>query len=201
MNVDDPRVRFYLKHREQFAEWFELRTDAATAIDNWLIQLRPDVDLLHSDLGADVYSHFETADEHGWPGMYLLRTWWPKPSPGSPMIGLQWTRRKTLMLSSSAPWLGVRADRRQSAGRAIHASSGFQEERRTRKDSSTQWWQSLRYVVADADFPESALQFKTSLLDELKRTWLSYSPHVDAALAAGEPHDREEPDALGSEPR
>jgi hypothetical protein len=34
MTLDDARVKFYLQHRDQLQEWFDLRPDVAAAMDD-----------------------------------------------------------------------------------------------------------------------------------------------------------------------
>jgi hypothetical protein len=183
MSLDNPRVQFYLRHREQFAEWFALRSEAGAARDEWLIEMQPEVAALATDLGDDVRCHPETGDEQPWPGLYLVRGWWPTGAPGLPMLGLQWARRKTLLIGSETPWVGVRADRKQALGRAIYESPALQAARKSRKDTATQWWQALRYLPPEMPFPERAAEYRASLLKEIRSAWEAYSPSLDAALA------------------
>jgi hypothetical protein len=51
MSLDDDRVLFYLRHRDQIEEWAALRTEAAVAVDGWLFELRPRIETLCSELG------------------------------------------------------------------------------------------------------------------------------------------------------
>ena len=54
MSLDDDRIRFYFKHREQIEQWAALRTEAAAAVDEWMEQLGPSLEALASELGPDV---------------------------------------------------------------------------------------------------------------------------------------------------
>ena len=44
MRIEDEKVEFYLRNREQLEQWFALRAEAAAAIDEWLASLKPDVE-------------------------------------------------------------------------------------------------------------------------------------------------------------
>ncbi len=57
MSLEDDRVLFYLRHRDQIEEWAALRFEAAQAVDEWLVALRPGVEELVAELGSDVIVH------------------------------------------------------------------------------------------------------------------------------------------------
>jgi hypothetical protein len=183
MSLDDPRVQFYLRHREQFSEWFDLRADAAAAVDEWLAELQPTLEALAVELGDSTHCQIETGENEGWPGMFLAKPSWAADGRGAPRIGLQWTRRKTLLVGSSTPWVGVHASRSRPGGRALVDSPAFQAIRRSRKDAATVWWGAYRSVLPERPFPAEAESYSTLLVEAVRLAWLAYAACIDEALA------------------
>lgn len=190
MTIDDARVKFYLKHREQLQEWFELRPAVATAIDEWLLALEGDVQNLASELGGDVEVVADTHEDQGWPGFYLRRTWWPNDSPRNKdgtfvAVGMQWVRGKTLLGPSTTPYVGIRGRDRTPLMDAIRRDPEIQQARRQRKASSTTWWPALEFVpvAVDEPFPVQADAYRARLVEAIRTAWVTYAPFVDRAVA------------------
>lgn len=197
MTIDDEKVQFYFRHRDQLDEWLALRQEAAAAIDEWLTALRPDVESLVAELGEDV--ELIVALEDAWPSLYVKRSAWPGKTraDATALIGFQWARGKTLLGTSSAPYVGVVCDRTTSIGRALREDVQFQQTRRDRKDRQTAWWPALGYVLAEEPFPERADEYRRVLLKSIGDVWNAYSSTVDGALSktltTNLPNDRLQP--------
>jgi hypothetical protein len=184
MTLDDERVQFYLRHREQLEEWQALRSVAAAAIDEWLIALRPDIESLVAEIGGDVELVADLEEEQLWPGFFLKRRAWPgEKREATALIGLEWSRGKTLLGPSSAPYVGVRVDRATSIGRALREDTEFQNNRRLRKDKGLPWWAALGYVLPREQFPEHADQYRAVLLNSIGDVWNAYASDVDRAVS------------------
>lgn len=99
MTIDDERVRFYLRHREQIEQWAALRSEAATAVDDWLLGLRDDVDALMVELGSDVAVCVRDQPDATFPGFLLFRRAWSVKDAADPQssIGLEWVRGRTTL--------------------------------------------------------------------------------------------------------
>lgn len=185
MSIDDERVRFYLRHRAQLEEWQALRTEAATAIDEWLSALKPDVEAAVEALGGDLQL-VSLVDDGSYPSVDLRRPWWQgaEKAEADVQVGLQWARRKSLLGPDSAPYVGVRSNRDTAIGTALREDQEFQRIRRDRKDKNTQWWPAFSYVLPVAPFPEQAEEYRRSLVEWLLAAWSIYSPVIDRVVNA-----------------
>lgn len=182
MSFDDERVRFYLKHRDQIEEWAALRSEAAVAVDEWLAQLRLDVEELARSLGASVRVHALVGTEQAWPSFRLTDSVWDeKPEPAS--VALEWMRGRTTMRGTFLPYVGVKSPKTTSIGVALRASDAFRQVRQTRKEATTPWWASLKYFAPDAAFPASADAFRETLIEALRDAWRAYSGIVSSVVA------------------
>ena len=76
MSLDDERVRFYFRHREQIEQWAALRSEAAAAVDEWMTQLAPDIEDLAKSLGPDVKLRVWTGADQAYPSYRLTRATW-----------------------------------------------------------------------------------------------------------------------------
>jgi len=181
MSLDDERVRFYLRHREQLEEWFSLRADVAAAIDDWLISLDGDVGSLALELGAEM---LPAMSEAGYPSLYLKRPTWPgqKAVDAEVLIGLQWPRGKTFLGPTTAPYVGLKAHQATALGRALREDPNLQETRQRRKDSRTQWWPAYGYVPPRHPFPDEADAYRALLISSLRDCWNDYAGAVDRAI-------------------
>lgn len=186
MNIDDERVRFYLRHREQLEEWQALRVEAANALDEWLASLKPDLESAIETLVNDVEIVAQLGDA-SYPSMDLRRPGWPgaSRSEADVLLGLQWIRGKTLLGPSSSPYVGVRSNRETAVGRALREDSEFQRVRRERKDKNTQWWPAYSYVPPLASFPEDAEAYRKALVTAIVGAWEVYSPIIDRVVTSG----------------
>jgi hypothetical protein len=186
MSLDDERVRFYLRHRDQIEEWAALRVEAAQAVDEWLLGLRPAVEELAADLGNDVIVHVIDGPDFAWPSYRLARRGWPESSQADPgaSVSLEWGRGKTTLRASSCPYVGLRCARERALGGLLRDSEETRKARARRKDTTSAWWVAYGYVAPDAPFPENADAYRERLLGALGAAWKDYAPIVDAALAA-----------------
>ena len=72
--IDDERVVFYLRHREEIDAWAALRKEASRALDAFLTESVPDLEQLAPQLGGDVISRSVLTDKT--PRVRLLRKSW-----------------------------------------------------------------------------------------------------------------------------
>jgi hypothetical protein len=189
MTIDDERVRFYFRHRDQLEEWLALRVDAAAAVDEWLAALKPDVESLAAELGPDVELMPAVERYEAWPGLYLKRKAWPgrqsddgKFDEDVVAIGMQWGRGKTILGESSAPYVGVRVKSDTRIGRALTADADFQSKRRQRKETPTAFWRAYGYVHPGQPFPEQADEYRGMLMKSLRDAWSADSPAIDRSV-------------------
>lgn len=181
MKLDDQRVQFYLRHREQLEEWFEIRKEAAAAVDEWLRGLSADMKSLASELGDDVKFVAALDDD---PSLYLKRSSWPGQTVNdSVFVGLHWAARNTLLYGSGPPYVFVQVDRNQPLARALRGDDKFQGVRQRSKDlNDPAWWPAYRSVLPTEPFPEKAEEYRGALLGAIRDVWNTYAPSIDAVL-------------------
>ena len=148
------------------SQWFALRAEAAAAIDEWLASLKPDVETLVAELAGDVEFFASLDEEQPFPGLFLKRTCWPGTGRDAPvLIGLQWSRGKTLLRAGSAPWVVVRSEKSSSIGSGLRDDERFKQIRKARRDKGTQWYAAFGSVLPQGPFPEGAEGYRQVLLE------------------------------------
>ena len=185
MSIDDERVRFYLRHREQLEEWQALRSETAAAIDEWLVALKPDLESAVGEVGGDVQL-ISIIDDTNFPSLDLRRPWWPggQKAEADVQVGLQWMRGKTLLGPATSPYLGVRSKRDSGIGGALREDAEFQRVRKARKDKNIQWWAAFSYVPPAVPFPAEAEHYGRSLVGAITDAWKTYAPVIDRVVSA-----------------
>lgn len=180
MSLKNERVQFYLRHREQLEEWFELRTEAAQAIDAWLAALASEIESLADEMGSDVQLVNNT--DGVTPTIYLRKRSWPVATTDEqPRVGLEWAR-KLMLKGESFPYVGIRSDRKTEIGRVLAEDAGFQAERKRLKYSTTALFPAYRYVIPTRNLAEGEDEYKALLLDSIREIWTSFAPFIDAAV-------------------
>lgn len=182
MSLDDERVRFYFRHREQIEQWAALRGEAAAAVDEWMPQLGPDIEELARSLAPDVHVRTLVGTDQPYPSFRLTRRAWGFGEVDDPpaSIALEWLRARTTMRGSLTPYVGLRSAKTHAVGAALRASEPLRQVRLARKDTTSPWWIGYGYVAPPADFPVSLESYRDTLLDALRGAWTAYAPHVPA---------------------
>lgn len=182
MSLDDERVRFYLKHREQIEQWASLRSEAASAIDEWMEALGPQVEELARELGRDVRLAEQVESHQPYPSYRLTRMAWGFDGSDDPpaAVTLEWVRGKATLHGNSTPYVGLRSPKTGAAGAELRASEAVRQTRVRRKDAASSWWIGYAYVHPSRDVPVDFDEYRDALLQALRETWLAYEPHVSA---------------------
>ena len=180
MSLNDERIRFYMKHRDQIEEWVDLRREAMAAIHEWLAGLQSDVEQLVHGLGPSVRLHVNL-DDPAYPFFRLVdANWRIDDARGEPVsVSLEWARRSLTMRDRDTPYVGVRAPKTNPFGSALRGSESFRRVRTGRKDDSSAWWAAFHYVLPGADFPANTDGFRQTLLDALQGCWTAYAPILE----------------------
>lgn len=185
MSIDDERVRFYLRHRDQIEEWAKLRDQAALAIDEWLLALEPEIEKLAEQLGPDVILKKSLDPSNPWPAFRLVRSTWPDAQTGMlPVsIGLEWARGRTNLRPPSTPYVGVRCPKTDDLGQPLRSSDALRAARQQRKHQTSAWWPAYGTVIPADDFPDRAGDYQQSLIDALRDSWVGYSEIVTQVIS------------------
>ena len=181
MTLEDERIRFYLRHRDQIEQWASLRGEAAAALDEWLLSLRLNIGAQAAELGASVEVRCFDAPDFAWPGFRLFRREWNVTDDGyqQPCITLEWVRGKTNLRGVNAPCIGVRAHRDDPRGSELRAREEFKRARIGRADSMGPWCAAYAYQLPSRPFPEDEETYRTELVDALRGAWETYAPIID----------------------
>ena len=120
-------------------------------------------------------------DDPYYPSIDLRRTWWPGSENKEPevLVGLQWTRGKTLLGPDTTPYIGVRSARETAIAKALREDEEFLRTRRARGHKVSQWWPAYAYVPPSASFPEQSDIYRQNLVDAVLDAWNTYSPLID----------------------
>ena len=183
MRFDDEKVGFYLRHRNQLEEWIALREEAAAAIDEWLTSLTPDVETLAGELAGDVEFFASVEKDDSFPCLFLKRSSWPGVGRDTAvLVGLQWSRGKTLLISGSTTWVVVRSDRKNAIGLALRHDQSFRQIRKRRNDRRTPWYAAFGSVLPKGPFPEDAEGYRVEILDSIRQAWEAYAGVIDEVI-------------------
>lgn len=181
MSIQNPRVRFYLEHRQQIEAWADLRSEAAQAIDEWLLSLEDAFRQLAGALGPDVM--VVAVAEGPYPAIRMFRKAWPGSDRQDPSVcvSLEWPRGKVRFMGNAHPYVGVRCPPpRQPWGTALLA------ERPKGKFSSTAYWVAYRYEEPAVEFHLDPEVYQRQLLNAVKAIWDEFAPAVDRCLSTSE---------------
>lgn len=189
MSIDDERVRFYLRNRQQIEEWAALRASASVAVDEWLASLQHDVQALALRLGPDLLVYDATAASESWPALRMYRSAWTISEVPIVSVSLEWSRGRTYLVGLNAPYVGVRSPRTNSWGTELRKNQRIQATRRSRKETVSDYLVAYAYVLPDDELcreGEAPLQslerYRDTLLERLQSAWLSYAPFVDEVV-------------------
>ncbi len=186
MSLDDERVRFYLRHREQIEQWAALRAEAANAIDDWLVELAPKVEELAASLGPDVRVRTQLVGT-AYPAFRLVREAWGFGDAQEPAasISLEWQRGKTTLRGGGTPYVGLRSFKTTDIGGKLRASEAARRARAARKETTSDWWSGYAYVPPPPPtFPAEVEPYREVLVQALRSAWETYEPIVSALVDA-----------------
>lgn len=182
MSLDDERVRFYIRHREQIEQWAMLRTEAAAAMDDWLAGLEPEIEAMARERGPDVLVRRNS--DPAFPVILLERDGWGRGSATDLLgVGLGWARGKTSLRGQGLPYVGLFAGKTPGLGEAVRASEEVRRARVARKETSSQWWAAYAYIPPPSSFPDEVEPYREVLLNTLRTAWETYDPIVSTLVA------------------
>lgn len=192
MSLDDERVQFYLRNRDQIEEWSKLRGDAASAMDDWLAQLAPDVADLARRLGDDVEAQALLGEEHTYQKLRLVRRSWLVRRPvdasakGAPptaaSVCLEWPRGKTSLYGALVPYVGAHVAKTTKIGNALRLLPPLAARNGGAARVVNPWWAPFWRVAPPAGFPGDPDSYRRELLLQLETAWQDYAERIDLAV-------------------
>lgn len=189
--LDDPRLQFYLRNRDQIREWAALEQDLRDATRSLLFDLRRELVPLAESLGDDVVVWVEGADT-SYPRFAVRRSnWLAVGSQSIVAVALEWMPKVDLA-GSETPWVGVRVHISEPQGKALDAPlrGAFAASEMSALGFTLKgyvWWPVIRRLKPNADWwKDGAVAWRQSAIDMVEETWRLASPVIDATLAANE---------------
>jgi len=180
MSLDDDRIRFYFKHREQIEQWAALRTEAFAAVDEWMEQLGPSFEALANELGPDVRV-VRTEPDDPYPAYCLMREAWGLDARAA-SIAIAWIRGRTTMRAAQTPYVGLRSLKSCELGIKLRAMEDLKTMRLKRTDKASEMWPCYKYLPPSGAFPEAADTCRDELVAAVRNAWEAYAGFVDRAV-------------------
>ena len=179
----DPRLVFYLKHRQQIDEWAELKKLLPEVVDEFFRSLSNPVREMaaaQDDAPDDVYVSFE---EHC-PKIFLVRKTWSARRGSPPLlgIGLEWSRgNREFDASYTGIWVNQEmpegVELRALLADAIKTAPGAEDYK------SSKWWAAWKYEQPFGDdFWDDLDDFQAQLVRAVEASWRLFSTVVDGVM-------------------
>jgi hypothetical protein len=180
----DPKIIFYLRHRDQIDEWTALGERATAEADRYFKSLVPRIIALAERL-PDALPFI--ALNQACPQLFLYRASWRPSAVDAPRIaiGIEW---RTTEIRFDEPyagiWVNVPADKGARLGKAvmtaIKATPGI-----TRGFETDRWWPVYRYETPSApEFWTDLEGYAQELVIAVEEHWNNFAAVVDHAVSA-----------------
>lgn len=189
--IDDERIAFYLKHREEIDAWLGLKKDASTVLDEFLRESVPEISQLAPQLGDEVISRSTLAGRT--PRVTLLRKTWRVGQQIRAGVHLAWPATRVLWapasdLGGEPAYVSVWANRDADGGVGLAKKLRSSLSARAKKiglrvGSSTSWNPVWKYMVPEeSKYWEDLTSFRQHIIDQMEWFWREFSDDIDSAL-------------------
>lgn len=181
--VTDPRVAFYLKHREQIEQWAAIAGDVPEIVDRFLRSTEGNFRELARRL--NVHPWLPRDESH--PKYFLVeRSWLASNSEDARVaIGLEW-RRRDVTFYGNTPYVGVWVNLRREGSQQLYdtISDRIASMRHQKAFGYSKWWPALRHVEPESSdaYWEDLTDYGTKLIDEIQDTWWLFRDAVSDAV-------------------
>ena len=93
--IEDKRIKFYLKHEARIREWAGLEPEVLEFVNRFYRSIECDLDaaLRGGKIADDGVESFFDEEHRDWPGLGLRRRDWPNGNDEDPDVRLEWNRR------------------------------------------------------------------------------------------------------------
>lgn len=148
-NGIDPRVAFYLEHREQIEQWHAIRRDAARACAEILEQLP---DMVDSEIDAPGFETISSVESGKWRHVGLKPSGSASASDGTPCVAVivEWTDKVIFDDPTQCPYVGIRvAYEGEWAGVYEQLRNDTRETRHERGAKRTRMWPIQEHICAE----------------------------------------------------
>jgi len=179
----DPRLVFYLKHRQQIDEWATLHKLLPTAVEEFFGSVAEP--LRERLAGLEGEPILYVSPDEGAPKIFLAAPAWIPKHKDRPLvaIGLEWGRGN---LEFDGAYTGIWANLDEEGGQDLHnritaaiTALGLLEGFETIK-----WWPARKYEIPnESKFWEDMDSFRKDLLNAIIEAWNRYFQVVDTTIA------------------
>ena len=176
--IEDERIKFYLKHEARIRAWASLEPEVREFVNRFYRSIIVDLDaaLKSRKITYDGVESF--LDEHReWPGLVLHRHDWPKGT-NDPDVRLEWKRKLARFSQGGHLICGVRANMELYKEHFAKASCSTYPHNNT-------WWP----AYANVDPPvgkfwegDNLKKYRKYLVDTILKAWQDLAPLVDKAV-------------------
>ncbi len=186
--LDDDRVKFYLRNRDQIEQWAALRVEAASAMDEWLGSLAPEVQALADRLskgGPQVIAVAMLDPEGAYPKLKLTRPAWQAASgaEGGVSVCLEWQRARTTLYGALTPYVGIHAAKSTPVGVTLRQQPLVTPRTGEPTRTTNAWWAALWRIAPPRDFPAEQARYRQMLIEGMETAWEDYAERIDRAVA------------------
>jgi hypothetical protein len=181
-NPFDPRVTFYLEHRQIIDEWIGLRREAAAAADTFFNSLRPDLEDLAKKLDGE--PTFSPDLKGGYRKFKFHRPGWTSPDPSIEVaVAVEWPQNGGFWGIYSGVWVN-RAN--GTIGSALHPFLKREIEpldADKEYNKTSPWWPAYKYIVPNEDqFWVDPDRHREELVRGVEECWSKFWRAVDSAV-------------------
>lgn len=183
--ITDPRIAFYLKHREQIEQWAAIAEDVPELADRFLRSMESDFRELARRLNVRRWLPHD--ESH--PKYFLLEESWlaSNSEEARVAIGLEW-RRRDVTFYGNAPYVGVWVNLRREGSRELYEliSKRIAGLRPRNAFSYSKWSPAYMHVRPEVSDPywEDLTDYRAKLIDEIQNTWWLFRDTVSETVSS-----------------
>jgi hypothetical protein len=182
MNLD-PRVAFYLEHKDQIDEWCRLRSELSPAAHRFFASCADPVRAAAQGLDGKPLTHVEIDCEYPKILYYLPHWRGPGTVPARVAVGIEWVRHSvTFETAYSGIWVDCRhpegsvvSARLEALVCDVDAAAGYVRR--------NQWFPAQRIEQpAKPDYWRNLDGFRDDIVTSLARTWRVFAPLISRVV-------------------
>jgi hypothetical protein len=189
--LEDPRLRFFLEHREQIREWAAIADEVADAVADVLRGLSPDIVARVS--GDEDLRVGERLAGEPQQNTVLYRPTWVAAPLHEPFVGvaLGWDGKKVDPTGgwpgTQLPYVGISTSHFADEGKRADAAlrAWFRQPGISLPGYlNGSYWIAYRPIQAPTDWWKDVAAWREWVIDQLLAAWGECAPAIGAALAA-----------------
>lgn len=188
--VDDERIRFYLRHRALIDQWARIKVELPAVCGKFFWSLQDDIE---ERFLLDETIQLYREEEGNTPKLFVYRkSWLPPEQPTSvenprPLvgIGIEWQRKRADFGKGTA-YVGIWNDQRSPLKRSLVQELTTIADRvaKSQRRNATPWWTERTFVEPpnNESYWENLSPFRNLILEEIGSYWNRYDADIAASL-------------------